>query len=208
MTLDQTIRAVQAKLGVDVDGKPGPQTWAAIYAAIVGKKPVAEVRRSADELIVAGGEVDDRSEKVIATLHERVRPYGRALVQSAMDKGIAIKLISGLRSYEEQAALYAKGRTKPGPKVTNAPPGYSNHNFGLAFDIGVFQGTKYLPDSPLYKTVGAIGMELGLEWGGNWKTIQDQPHFQLRPDWAQSMTEGVMLAELRNRKTAGKDAYA
>jgi len=55
MTLDQTIRAVQAKLGVDVDGKPGPQTWAAIYAAIVGKKPVAEVRRSADELIVAGG---------------------------------------------------------------------------------------------------------------------------------------------------------
>jgi peptidoglycan L-alanyl-D-glutamate endopeptidase CwlK len=124
-----------------------------------------------------------------------------------MDKGITIKLISGLRSYEEQAALYAKGRTKPGPKVTNAPPGYSNHNFGLAFDIGVFQGTKYLPDSPLYKTVGAIGMELGLEWGGNWKTIQDQPHFQLRPDWAQNMTERVMLAELRNRKAAGEDAF-
>src|SRR5262249_32865613 len=161
-----------------VDGKPGPQTWAAIYAAIVGKKPVAEVRRSADELIVAGGEVDDRSEKVIATLHERVRPYGWALVQSAMDKGIAIKLISGLRSNEKQTALSPKGGRKPRPKVPKPPPGYSNPNFGLAFDIGVFQGTKYLPDSPLYKTVGAIGMELGLEWGGNWKTIQDQPHFQ------------------------------
>jgi len=46
-----------------------------------------------------------------------------------------LKLISGLRTYEEQDALYAQGRTAPGPKVTNAPGGHSNHNFGLAFDM-------------------------------------------------------------------------
>lgn len=208
MTLDEAIRAVQAKLGVEVDGRPGPQTWAAIHAAIVGKKPVAEVKRSADEVVVEGDKVDARSERVIATLQARVRPYGRALVQRAAGTGITVKLISGLRSYEEQAELYAKGRTKPGPKVTNAPPGYSNHNFGIAFDIGVFAGTKYLAESPLYKTIGALGTELGLEWGGNWKTIKDQPHFQLRPKWAQGMPERAMLAELRRRKAAGKDAYA
>ena len=41
MTLDATIRAVQAKLGVTVDGNPGPQTWNAIYRSIVGEPPVS-----------------------------------------------------------------------------------------------------------------------------------------------------------------------
>ena len=30
MNLDSLIRAVQKSLGVEVDGKPGPETWAAI----------------------------------------------------------------------------------------------------------------------------------------------------------------------------------
>lgn len=55
---------------------------------------------------------------------------------------------SGLRTYEEQNALYAQGRTAPGNKVTNAKGGFSNHNFGIAFDIGIFEGAKYLGDSP------------------------------------------------------------
>lgn len=122
--------------------------------------------------------------------------------------GITIKIISGLRSYEEQNALYAQGRTKPGNIVTNAKAGYSNHNFGIAFDIGVFEGTKYLGESPKYKVVGALGMELGLEWGGNWKTIKDEPHFQLRPQWAENLTEAKMLAELRSRVDNGLHAYA
>jgi peptidoglycan L-alanyl-D-glutamate endopeptidase CwlK len=68
--------------------------------------------------------------------------------------------------------------------VTDARGGYSNHNFGVAFDIGVFESGKYLDESPKYKAAGALGSDLGLEWGGNWKTIQDEPHFQLRPGWA------------------------
>jgi hypothetical protein len=40
----------------------------------------------------------------------------------------------GMRSMEEQAALYAKGRTQPGKIVTQAKPGTSYHNHGLAFD--------------------------------------------------------------------------
>ena len=51
-------------------------------------------------------------------------------------------------------------------------------------------------------------MDLGLEWGGNWRTIVDQPHFQLRPKWAGDMKESVMLAELRARKDLRKGAYA
>jgi peptidoglycan L-alanyl-D-glutamate endopeptidase CwlK len=202
MRIEEMIAAVQQALGVEVDGKAGPQTWGAIYARLVDKK--IDQMKPAE----AVSPVDDRSEKVIATLLPQVRPIARALVQKAAAAGISIRVISGLRSYEEQAALYAQGRTAPGKKVTNARAGYSNHNFGIAFDIGVFDGNRYLPESPKYKAVGALGMDLGLEWGGNWKTIVDQPHFQLRPAWAAHESEQQMLAELRSRKDRGEAVYA
>ncbi|HVF70471.1 MAG TPA: M15 family metallopeptidase [Chthoniobacterales bacterium] len=101
-----------------------------------------------------------------------------------------------------------KGSDKPGNIVTHARGGYSNHNFGIAFDIGVFEGASYLGESPKYKAVGTLGTELGLEWGGNWKSIQDQPHFQLRPRWASELTERDMLARLRSRKESGEQLFA
>jgi peptidoglycan LD-endopeptidase CwlK len=53
-----------------------------------------------------------------------------------------------------------------------------------------------------------LGMDLGLEWGGSWKSIVDEPHFQLRPSWATDLPERSMLAELRNRLSAGTEVYA
>ncbi len=148
---------------------------------------------------------NERSEQVIATLLPHVRPYARALFFKAREVGITINIISGTRSFDEQDRLYARGRTASGLKVTNARGGFSNHNFGIAFDVGVFNGNRYVPESPLYKAVGALGMELGLEWGGNWKTIIDQPHFQLCPAWADDMPERSMLAELRRRRQFGEN---
>lgn len=202
MELIQMIKAVQKQLKVEPDGKPGAQTWGAIYAAIV--KPT--IGGVAPELAIS--KVDDRSEKNIATLLPEVQPLARALVQKAAANGITIKVISGHRSYEEQDALYAKGRTTPGPKVTNAKGGHSNHNFGIAFDVGVFSGSSYLGDSPKYKAVGVLGMDMGLEWGGNWTSIVDQPHFQLRPAWAASLTEREMLSEFRDRVANGTPLFA
>ena len=152
--------------------------------------------------------VDPRSEKCIATLLPEVRPMARSLVHKAKQAGIQVRIISGLRTYAQQNALYAQGRTGPGARVTNARAGYSNHNFGIAFDVGVFEGSKYLAESVKYKAVGALGMVLGLEWGGNWKNIVDQSHFQLRPAWALPLSEKEMLAELRDRAASGKSAYA
>lgn len=199
MTLDDTIRGVQAKLGVQVDGKAGPQTWDAIYRRVVGE-PLAVVGTTKT--------ADERSERNIATLLPEVQPLARSLIQAAAAIGIAIKVISGTRTYDEQKALYEQGRSKAGRIVTNARGGYSNHNFGIAFDIGVFEGTRYIEESPAYKAVGALGVQLGLEWGGNWKSIQDEPHFQLRPAWARELTERDMLAELRSRRDRGIAAFA
>lgn len=44
-------------------------------------------------------------------------------------------MFMGYRSPEEQDGLYAQGRTKTGPKVTNAPAWTSSHQFGLAVDF-------------------------------------------------------------------------
>jgi peptidoglycan L-alanyl-D-glutamate endopeptidase CwlK len=201
MNLNAIIRAVQKELGVDADGAAGPQTWMAIYNRLLPGTPAPAIAADA-------GKIDDRSERVIATLLPEVQPYARALIGKASAAGITIKVISGLRTYDEQNELYRQGRDKPGSIVTNARGGFSNHNFGIAFDIGVFEGTKYLDESPKYKAVGALGTDIGLEWGGNWKSIQDEPHFQLRPRWASDMSERDMLAELRARKDSGRGAYA
>ncbi len=190
MKIEEMIGAVQEKLGVKADGRAGPVTWGAIYARIVNPTVTGLPPGEAIDT------VDARSEKVIGTLLSEVQPMARALVQKAALNGIRIKIISGLRTYAEQDELYAQGRTKPGSIVTKAKGGFSNHNFGIAFDIGVFEGQKYLPDSDKYKAVGVLGTDLGLEWGGNWKTIVDQPHYQLRPAWAADLTESKMLAEL------------
>ena len=56
--------------------------------------------------------------------------------------------------------------------------------------------------------VGVLGTDLGLDWGGNWTSIVDQPHFQLRPAWSVDLAEKEMLAELRGRLAAGTPVFA
>ncbi|WP_367846922.1 M15 family metallopeptidase [Rhodoferax sp. WC2427] len=200
MNTDTVIRKVQELVNVTVDGRAGPQTWQAIFERIAGK--------ALPKTALFVGKVDERSEKTIATLHPQVAPHARSLVQRAASVGIEIKIIGGTRTFAEQDALFAQGRTKPGRRVTNAKGGESNHNFGIAFDIGVFNGKTYLGESPSYDVVGALGMDLGLEWGGAWTTLVDKPHYQLRPVWADHLSEREMLAELRERVAQGKDVYA
>jgi peptidoglycan L-alanyl-D-glutamate endopeptidase CwlK len=155
---------------------------------------------------------DERSEIQLATLHPEAQKAARAFLGVAKvicaKVGCDVKIISGTRSYMEQDALYARGRTTPGKKITNAAAGHSNHNFGIAFDVGIFRGKEYCDEHPLYHELGTLGKSLGLEWGGDWKSIVDEPHYQLRPHWATGMTERDMLAALRNRVSKKIDVLA
>lgn len=143
--------------------------------------------------------LDPRSAQTIATLLPAVQPRFRAFYKAANDAmaahGLTVKFISGMRSYAEQDALYAQGRTKPGPKVTNAKAGYSWHNWGTAVDVGVFQGKRYLTESPAYDWLGPIGEACGLEWGARWKT-PDRPHYQF--------PTGLTMAQMRDRVAKGE----
>lgn len=188
MDLSPTIKAVQRKLGLDADGVAGPLTWAAISKALL-------LNGATDP----EDKADARSESYIATLNPAVQSLARQFILLLNAKGIDAKIISGYRTYEEQAVLYDKFK-RGGPVA--APPGYSNHNFGLAFDIGIFKDGKYLEESPLYAKAGAIGEELGLLWGGFWSS-GDEPHFEFRPKWAADFTENQALSEYRERQKKG-----
>jgi peptidoglycan L-alanyl-D-glutamate endopeptidase CwlK len=146
--------------------------------------------------------VDDRSEKNIRTLKPEVQPLARKLIETAVAQDIHVKVIGGSRTYEQQNELYAQGRSKPGQIVTKARGGQSWHNFGMAFDIGIFSadGKKYYGEHKDYARCGQIGESLGLEWGGRWEFV-DEPHFQYNP-------KGHSLAAVRKKHESGEDIFA
>ncbi len=126
-----------------------------------------------------------RSEPQIRKLHPSIQPMARELLQRAANVGIQLVVTNGLRTNEEQARLYAQGRTAPGPKVTNAKPGTSWHNYGLAFDVAKFDNGKpeWPNDTGYWNRIGAIGQQVGLRWGGNsFGDFKDYPHFEYHPD--------------------------
>jgi len=128
----------------------------------------------------------------ITLCHPRLQTLASQLVEACSKQGLKIKIGETLRIVEEQDALYAQGRTQPGNIVTNARgSSYSSyHQWGTAFDFFRNDGKgAYNESDRFFECVGAIGVQLGLEWGGNWKSIVDKPHFQL-PDWGSS-TGGI-----------------
>ncbi len=139
------------------------------------------------------GTFDPRTEAALCTLIPEAQACARAWLTKAAEylaaKGLTIRIICGTRSYAEQDKLYAKR-----PRVTNARGGYSMHNFGIAFDIGIFQNGKYLDDiNPRadreYITLHqACGNPAGMQWGGDWKSIVDYPHYQLSK-WGSSSAQ-------------------
>lgn len=87
------------------------------------------------------------------------------------------------RSEQEQAELYALGRTKKGKIVTQLKKG-SKHNFypAKAVDIAFKKKDGSLDWSESYfaKFAALIkSYDSRIEWGGEWKRFKDLPHFQI-----------------------------
>lgn len=125
----------------------------------------------------------------INRLDPAIQDLAKGLLVKAAQDGIELVVVQGLRTNEEQARLYAQGRTAPGAVVTNSPPGSSWHNFGLAFDVAIYNNGKaeWPENEQLWQRIGAIGKSIGLEWGGDFKSIRDRPHFEYHPGMTLSM---------------------
>jgi peptidoglycan L-alanyl-D-glutamate endopeptidase CwlK len=134
----------------------------------------------------------------VAELHPVVQAKAKAFIAECHAQGIDLIVTSTYRDFASQNALYAQGRTAPGKKVTNAKGGQSFHNFRVAFDIVPMRAGKPVwntsgADGDLWRRVGGIGKAHGLEWGGDFKSIKDMPHFQY--------TNGLTLADFNAGKT-------
>lgn len=202
-----TIKQIQFLLGVTPDGQFGPKSSAALESLVLSASAPPQPLPLPDSQSPANP-VDARSEANIKTLLPQVQVLARALVRSAAEHGITIVVTSGSRTYAEQDALYEQGRSTAGEIVTKARGGFSNHNFSIAFDVTVFKEGKPVWESPAYNVVGMLGKQLGLDWGGDWHSIEDDPHFELHPAWAKGESEASMLAELRKRHDSGQGVFA
>ena len=121
----------------------------------------------------------------LADLHPAFAPMAALFLADVKNAGIDLLVTCTARTNLEQAALYAQGRTAPGHIVTNAQPGQSAHNYGLAIDVVPIVNGKCVWDdsNPIWAQVGKIGVDRGLVWlGSAGSSFKESPHFQM-PNW-------------------------
>lgn len=107
---------------------------------------------------------------------------GYQLLQYLALQGVDVEVSQGLRTWPQQEALYAQGRTAPGKIVTNAKPEQSWHTFGCALDVDIQNADGVLDwsgSSPAWQSTITAGESLGLCAGAEFRTFPDKPHFQL-----------------------------
>jgi hypothetical protein len=142
------------------------------------------------------------------------------LLEVCREQEVLIKPYQGFRSAEQQARLWAQSRSRSevssaaarlrgegaaklavmleratgaaGPRVTNALPGQSWHQFGRALDCYIespatsralwrerrADGDEFGAAAKLYDRFGRLSESLGLTWGGRW-ALGDYGHVQL-----------------------------
>ncbi|UNL92753.1 peptidase M15 [Paenibacillus polymyxa] len=174
-------------------------------------------------------QVRAKSANRIAGLSDIQRKAAELLIDFAYACGVPIVITQGLRTIDEQNGLYAQGRSKPGQIVTNARGGYSYHNFGVAIDFALL-----LPDGKNvswdmrrdgdgdgiadWDEVVAEAKRIGWNWGGDWRSFKDYPHFEMtfglstadyragkRPSQTQLNTAMTKIDALKSNKTEDDD---
>jgi peptidoglycan LD-endopeptidase CwlK len=125
--------------------------------------------------------MDTVSEQRLSEVYPGLAVKVRAMADQLAAEGIDIRVTQSLRTLAEQEALYAAGRTAGGNVVTDAQPGYSWHNFGLAVDVAPLtpQGPDWNINHPVWQRIVAVGESLGMVAGATWRSFPDWPHFQL-----------------------------
>lgn len=139
--------------------------------------------------------------------HNLLYPPFRKMVVLGLEKahteGLYAYIFESMRLRSRQGALYAQGRTTPGHRVTDALPGESWHQYGLAVDL-VFDGFPAKPGIQWqweghfadahngdYKRLAKIMKGYGLEWLGD--SNIEMAHFQ--KTWGVTIKEAQKITE-------------
>jgi peptidoglycan L-alanyl-D-glutamate endopeptidase CwlK len=148
--------------------------------------------------------MDSRTTTLLGNLHPVIaQRFITLAIKFQADTGDSLELVQGLRSWQSQVALWAQGRTsrstvgcehdrtrRPigtcaehplGATVTDAEPGYSWHEFGLAIDIcphSLLSCAGWDPESSLWRKIRELAEGMGFTCGALW-THPDIPHLQI-----------------------------
>jgi peptidoglycan LD-endopeptidase CwlK len=114
--------------------------------------------------------------------HEQARLYRQSRTKEQVQKKIDQLTARGFPTLAK--ILKGVGPQKSGPKVTNAGPGESFHQYNRAYDcVPVVQGKPIWgtggEGAAIWDKIGKLGKKCGLEWAGDWTTFREFPHFQL-----------------------------
>jgi peptidoglycan L-alanyl-D-glutamate endopeptidase CwlK len=116
----------------------------------------------------------NRSKQRLTGLH----PDLVAVVELAITKtDVDFTVLEGMRTKSRQRSLFTKGSST----TMN-----SRHLTGHAVDLGAYVDGEVKWDWPLYHRIAkamneaALELKVDLDWGGDWKSFPDGPHFQLR----------------------------
>ena len=144
-------------------------------------------------------------------VHPLLYPIAVELITRCWKEDVFIVFTDGLRTDVDQAILYGKGRKSyvykgkeygnpKASKVSNALPGSSFHNYGLALDFvtcdGFGKGIDWVV-GPKWRRAAAIAKELGFTWGGDWKSFRDNPHIEYNGGLSISQVRSGLLPKFK-----------
>lgn len=175
---EAALRAFQNRYGLTVDGVAGRATRTALSQALAGlaRPPEPTANAGKAEAVLASTAalaLDKRSEANLVGVH----PDLVAVVRGALRiSPIAFVVTEGVRTLARQRSLVASGASQTMR---------SRHLTGHAVDLAAKVDGVVRWDWPLYAQLakamkGAAGtLGTPIEWGGDWRTLKDGPHFQL-----------------------------
>lgn len=116
-------------------------------------------------------------ERLLGVHPDLVKVVHRALEVSTVDFAV----LEGVRTAERQKTLVDSGASQ----TLNSRHIPGRDGFAKAVDLGAWVDGEIRWDWPLYHKIAramkTAAQELGvpIEWGGDWRTFKDGPHFQL-----------------------------
>lgn len=137
-----------------------------------------------------------RTRSYFDKLHPKFKPLVAEWFTKVENAGLTIYPTSGYRSFAEQTRLHNENSS-------NAKPGYSYHNFGLAIDVNVMRNGNIIArksDScEHWKNTGVVKLaqDSGIRWKCKFVNYHDPVHFDL-------VFPNINTTILRERVNAGK----
>lgn len=122
-----------------------------------------------------------KDERMLKGVHPDLVKVVRESARLIDKEGIGFVLTCGVRTRAEQAILVKKGASQ----TMNSRHIPGADGFSKAVDYAVTLDGKVRWDWPLYHKLArvvknaAIAVNVPIEWGGDWKSFKDGPHFQL-----------------------------